>query len=333
MMIELEMPPVITSNEQDLLVEQIRRWGDSSCDAQLDPLCQVFTYPGCEGVICYKETKDCVAVIGEPAAPAGDKERLAEAFHAFHERQGRPVVWIAVSDAFATWALQHISKIAMELTEHIVFDAQLDPMRGNRGALARRKVRRAIKNDVTAEEYLGQDSSIEDEMNRVGEEWLAQREGLQIHISNVRLFEDRPGKRWFYAKQHGKIIGVLVLNQLQSYDGWHINHLMTTPDAPGGTSELIVVTAFKKVNREGNSFLSAGSVLLPEPGEIRGLGKIGGLFVRMAIGIAKRLFPLGGTGKFWDKFQPETSRAFCLFSRRYIGKREIWCIIRALNII
>ena len=90
----------------------------------------------------------------------------------------------------------------------------------------RRKTKHALHEGVAVTEYLEADNQLESAMERVGEAWLSRRRGPQIHISHIRLFADRYGKRWFYAQQAGRVVGVVVLNQLQMRQGWLMNHLM-----------------------------------------------------------------------------------------------------------
>ena len=115
----------------------------------------------------------------------------------------------------------------------------------------RRKERHAKKEGVVVHEYVGSDSQVEEAMQNVARKWLDARHGPQIYLSNIRLFEDCFGKRWFYAVKDSLVIGVLMLNQLEAKNGWLFNHLIVTKDAPGGTPESLVLQYLSTLQKRG----------------------------------------------------------------------------------
>ncbi len=56
----------------------------------------------------------------------------------------------------------------------------------------------------------------------------------QIYIAQVSLFQDRLGKRWFYAECGGCLVGVLTLDRMEASGGWFLSHMMILNDAPVG---------------------------------------------------------------------------------------------------
>lgn len=324
----------IFPSERHYLVNLLRRWGGASTDAVLDPVCQSFYAPNIEGVIGYRVEFGCALVYGDPVCNPDDAPALASAFHRFCEDNNLSIIFLAASKRFAKWAIKNICKSSVEFGNELFLDPQIDPEKrtGTHASLVRRKVKHALKNDVIVHEHLSYDASIEQAIDQVGATWLQGRRGPQIHISNVRLFDDREGKRWFYAQQGDAIVGVIVVNHLQSKEGWLLNHLMITPQAPGGTSELLVVKAIQTLGRENCRYATFGSVLGEDIGEIEGFGRVSSWMAHRIVKLTNRLFHLSGRRTFWEKFHPTSESSYILFSNKSVSIKNLLCLQRALNI-
>lgn len=322
------------NQEKRQMIELIRRWGGLTSDALLDPNCQFFSIPPLEGIIGYRIENGCAVVFGDPVCAPNDISELTQAFHHHCHALRKNIIYLMASEKFAKWAIQHICKSLVEFGEELYIDPHHNPMEkhGTHASLVRRKVRHAIKEGTTVKEYLSQIPELEQSIDQVGIEWLQSRRGPQIHISRVHLFNDRFGKRWFYAQQGEEIVGVIVLNQLQARQGWHFNHLMIKPNAPHGTQELLVITAIEALKQEGCHFASFGAVPSAELGEIIGIGKMSSWMVRQIFRIIYKLFHLNGLKMFWGKFHPEASRSYLLFSQPSIRFQDLIALMRALNV-
>ena len=230
-----------------LTVEQVRQWGDLNTDAILDPFCQIFRTPSIEGLIGYRSELGHAIVFGEPVCAADKKLQFAEAFHQYCKELNLSVVYVVVSKNFRDLVMPSLCHIALEFGNELILDPKEDPeaKQGSNNRLVRKKMRHAIKDQVEIKEYIGSDAKVEEGIQQVGIEWLKRRRGPQIHISHVRLFEDRLGKRWFYAEKEGKIVGFLILNQLEAQSSWLLNNLMISQSAPPGTSELLIISTLQ----------------------------------------------------------------------------------------
>lgn len=322
-----------TQNNREQIITCVRRWGGLASDAALDPNCRYFSLPEIEGLIAYREEFGCAIALGDPICPQPESLKLAKAFHDFHDAQNKRVIYLAVSQAFAKWAVHNICGIAIEFGEEVMIDPHQDPKAytGTHACLVRRKVKHAIKDNVTTAEYREHNLNLEEAMKQVGQAWLQKRSGPQIHISRVCLFADRLGKRWFYASQGERVIGVLLMNELQAHQGWLINRLMVYPDAPHGTSELLVTSTLEALASEGCHFVTFGVVPKTSLGEIIGLGTYGTWISRCIYACAKKVFYIGGTKIFWEKFHPENAPSYLLFNKNTFGMRDLVGLARAMN--
>lgn len=322
------------SNEQKLaIVELVRRFGGCTTDAVLDPVMQIFVEPGIYGFISYRLNKRCAIIFGDPICAASDKALLSTAFHSFMEKEQKSIVYVGTSEEYAKWAIKHTCHTLIGFGEELILDPSSNPRErtGTRGSLVRRKVKQAVREGVTIHEYITRDPVIELGIEQVGAVWLQGRKGLQLHISNVYLFDNRLGKRWFYAKQGEQIVGVISLNQLQEHKGWLLNHLMVIPSAPKGTSELLIVSTLEALEKEECRYVSVGIIASNNLGEIVGLGKFSSWIARKGFIIAKKIGQIDGLNTFWGKFHPESKPLYMLFSRNRIGFSELMSLKLALS--
>lgn len=320
------------ANREDITLG-VRQWGGLASDAALDEGCQYFSLPHVEGFIAFRQENGCAIVLGHPICPESDMPELTQAFHYVQKKQGRHVIYIAVPQNFTKWALQHVCESAIEFGEEMIMDPYDDPQmrKGANAHVVRRKVRHALKEHVIAVEYCENNPMLEEAIKQVGHAWLKARRGPQIHIAKICLFTDRLGKRWFYAKQDERVVGVLVLTQLQANQGWLLSRIMVSPDAPKGTPELLVTTTLGKLASEGCHFVTVGIVPRIALGEIIGLSTYGMWASRCLYKLAKKVFYLGGTKPFWEKFHPHQAPSYLLFSEKTISIRDLIGLARAMN--
>ena len=319
--------------DRNQLLHLLREFGGSTTDIILDNSTKIFTLPDVKGFIGYRTDSHCLVAYGDPVAPPRDQLKLAQAFHNFAKEQGKSFLYLGASKEFSDWALDNGCKGKIEFGKELQLDPSNDPREttGKLGVLVRKKVKHAQKENVSVDEYTGQDPELEAEMGQVFDKWLAHHTGPSLHLSNVHLFTDRMGKRWFFSKWGGHVVGLVVLNQVKAQDGWFLNHLMITPEAPKGTSELLVVSVLEKLRQEGCRFVTAGLVPDDKLGEIKGLGSISALFARSIYQIIRKKYRLGGLSVFWEKFQPDGKKAYLLCSRNSLGLKELLSLKKTLN--
>ncbi len=315
------------------IVELVRKFGGSTADAVLDPAMQFFFHEGIQGFISYRFELRCAITYGDPICAPEDRDKLARAFHRYADENNIKIIYISASYEYAHWAVKNVCGSLIEFGEELIFAPPYDPRKntGNYGSLVRRKTKQAAREGVTIHEYIPHNSAIEAAMENVKDLWLQSRKGLQVHISNVYLFNDSVGKRWFYASQGERMIGLIVLNRIESQNGWLLNHLIVIPDAPNGVRELLMASSLETLEKEGCPFASVGSIAAHQLGEIQGMGKLAKTVARTVFKIASKVIHLEGLNTFWGKFHPKSRPSFLLFNRARISIRELMGLQRALS--
>jgi hypothetical protein len=252
------------------LAGEVIRWGSSvSAGALADRRCRQFRLRGIEGLIAYRQGAGCAVVMGEPICSERDKPLMGDAFHVFCRARGLATVYVVTAPKFTQWAIGR-GYAAVAFGEELILDPMRDPQRGAQGRELRKKINRARKAGVAVSEYVPSrcaDADLERAIEAVATSWLDARRGPQIYIARPDLFAPpRSGKRWFYARAGERIVGAASLNRMDARAGWLIEHLVSTPDAPQGVSESLVVAALAALRRDGCRYATFGARARPGRG-------------------------------------------------------------------
>ncbi len=315
----------------DTIAKYVRRWGNSSAIALLDPACSIFWQPGIEGFIGYRVEYGCAIAFGDPVCEEENKPSLATAFCDHCKTNKLRLVFVTTTETFSDWAKRHICHSLLQIGDDLIMDPQSDPKAGSKGRILRKKENHSTQEGVTVTEYTDQNPELEKKLEEVGFSWLKARHGPQIFLTHMHLFSDRKGKRWFYATHKNEVVGVLALDQIAGKNGWLVNLLMPTKTAPNGTSELMVLRAIETLRQEGCTYLSFGVTPSSELGETEGLSKGLVWFLKYVFKAVKYCFGLNNRRQYWEKFQPHYEHSYVLFVGKSIGIREVLAILRSLN--
>lgn len=319
--------------DNGMRVDYLQRLGNAASIALLDPACLAFSMAYIDGVIPYRFEAGAAVVFGDPVCALADRQVLVQEFYAFCKSKNKTVIYVGVSEQFVDWSFAQGHFSAIEIGNEIILDPSQDPKArsGNYANLLRRKFNHSVQNGITVKEYLGDDPIIEKAIEQVAIEWLASQKGLQIYIAKVNMFAHRHNKRWFYAEYQGKVVGVLLLNRIEAFEGWVIHVLILSPKAPKTTSEFIALCALDILRAEGCRFLSMGPLPGLKLGKIVGLNPISKWMARKVYKVVIHIFKLGGEQRYWKKFQPQFKPSFVLINNPRIRLKEIWAIARAYN--
>lgn len=320
--------------KREQIIHLVRKWGDVNTDAILDPMCCIYSNEAIEGLIGYRLESHVAVVFGDPVCAPLDKPTLAMAFQKYCEERDINAVYTIASEEFAHWAIHNLFSSSIEFGEKFVLNPLKNPVqnKGSKAGLVRKKVKHALQEGTSVQEYIEGDSHKEKAIEELAANWQQARRGPQVYLAHMALFKDRSGKRWFYATQGQKIVGILTLNELKSHSGWLLNNVMVAKEAPHGSSELLVITTLQVLEKENCQFVTIGPVPRKELGKISGLGKVASALIRWVYYFAKKLFKLGGHEAFWEKFQPQVASSYLLFPHKSLSFTSIKAVLKALNV-
>lgn len=313
--------------------DYVKRLGNHFSIAMLNPICKFFSRPDVDGIIGYKTYANCVIVMGDPLCNnPQDISALTYAFHTFCQNHYKNVIYVVTSESFTNWALDNTCTIALQIGNELILDPRINYIvrSGRKASQLRNKYNQSVRAGLIVHEYIQHDIQMEKEIEKVGASWLNNRSGIQLFNLPINIFAGRANKRWFYAQYHNKIVGVLILNKLDFHQGWVLNVVMLTSDAPNTTSEFLVLNMLETLRTEQCPFFSVGTLPTHQLGHIEGFGAIGKHLVKCSFTMT-RLLQLHKRQRYWQKFQPETKPSFLLFSKPRIRIREVWAIARAFS--
>ncbi len=320
-------PDLLQIPNRQQIIEWVRQWSGSTVDAVLESQTHIYSIAKIEGFIAYRISHGCAVVFGEPICAVNDREILTKSFHQFMVSKNRRIIYLIVTQEFAQWAINNVCKALFQFGDELYLNPQSDPSKtsGSNSRLIRKKIKHAALEGVTVQEYFPHHIALENAIDAVSQQWLKKHRG-HLHISALSLFNHRIGKRWFYAKVQNKIVGVVVLNQIKAKQGWFLNNLLVIPEAPHGTSELLVITVVKTLAKESSHYVNLGMVPNSNPGKFIGLNKFSSGLIHMTFRFAHYLGHLEGLNVFWSKFNPIKSPGYILLSRKSFGLRELLAI-------
>lgn len=320
-------------DQRKQVVKQVRLWGDLNTDAILDSTCKIFSVPTIEGFIGYRIEGHCAVVFGHPVCSAEDQEKLLDAFRHHCDELKLPIIYAILSEKLAASHIVHHQRISIQFGHKLILRPNDDPLKktGSKATLVRKKVKHALNEGTVIEEYTNHDATLEKEMEEIGNFWLNARHGPQVFIAHLHFFNDREGKRWFYAKHNDKIVGFLILNKVQASSGWLLNNLIISPKAPHGSSELLVTSTLKTLENEASNTVIVGPVTTTQIHHIDGLGTFSSWLVRIIFKAVVKIFRLDGQRVFWEKFQPELEPSYIIFDK--INFKTLKALMRAMNVL
>ncbi|HEV8052403.1 MAG TPA: DUF2156 domain-containing protein [Parachlamydiaceae bacterium] len=332
---ETTMQAEKASCKETLTNEQmIHRWGSAMSEAILDSTCHTFSIPEIDGFIGYLVANDnCAIVIGDPICAEDKKPLLTQAFHKYCKENNLACIYFIVSEKFAKWAIDNVSKILIQVGEEIVFDPFKDPTEGHKGYRLRNKLNHTKHIGLAVKEYLTNDTELEKSILNVGQNWVKARKGPQIYIGDLNFFKNRTNKRWFYLEDDKRnVIGMALLRGLQAHKGWLLKFLIVNPDAPRGASEQLVISIMETLRKEDCHFVTYGMVPADRLGDTAGLGVIAGTLAKLGFMAAKWIFHLEQRKNYWLQFHPQFEKSYLLFSSPRIGIKELRALSFAMKI-
>lgn len=115
----------------------------------------------------------------------------------------------------------------------------------------KKNLKRAQKDHVEVQEIRSEDW---EEADKIAVEdgiqsWLKSRTGIQIATTTVQPWLDSHHRRYWLARHHENVVGIIILTPIQG-NGWEIKNAISFLTAPRGTSETLIYTALRDLHQE-----------------------------------------------------------------------------------
>ncbi len=315
------------------LINYVQRWGNHSSFMLIERSCQLFQVPNIEGLIGYHETKSSFVVLGDPLVAQTDLLMILLEFNQFALDQKKTAVYLNVSQKFVDLFSHYFPASIIGIGHEFIIDASRDVLKesGHYACALRQKHNKSIRAGITVHEYYGNDAVIEAQIQLLGDTWQNRRSGPQAFFYDLNIFANRTGKRWFYAQQHGSIIGILTINRI-AHNGWVVNMALTSPKTINSLSAFMIMHVLEQLRNEGSSFLSVGILADKQLGEIKGIGRVKQWAARKVYDLCNRIIKLDKRRRYWQQFQPEQRPCYILANSSF-GIKQGLAIMEALHMM
>lgn len=320
----------------DADIAWVRRYGGPVSHSLLDASCRIFRVEGIPGFIGYSLHHHCAVAMGDPLCSPEHFADITHAFIRFCDEQQWSVIFAVASSDMRNLA-GSIGAGILEIADLLIANPQKDPLLGAKGGHLRTSVRFPLRKGVIVREYEGNRSpepELETRIMAAIHNWRSNRRGFQMHIGSHQVFKNKAGCRWFLAELEGQIVGVLYMMEIGRVGcPFMIDLVLSIPQAPPHTNELLIVSAFRQLMDEGHTAVCLGPAPLAAIGEIAGLGRFSAWLARYFYGIANRLVPQTGKAIFWKKFGISTREPlYLIFMQPHVGLREFRALLKTFNI-
>jgi phosphatidylglycerol lysyltransferase len=207
-----------------------------------------------------------VLVAAEPLAAVQDWPALASAFLALAEQPNAVPAFGPVGTEFAAVARSlGLQTVRLGSTPYIHLHDW--PQRGNAGGSVRNAHNRARREGVSfcrLDITSGQFTPVQDEVQALCADWLKQRRaGHAFHwIFRLQPLEFSEGKKYFLARQEGRLIGLLAASPLAGRGCWYLEDLVQGQSAAPQTGTALVAHALNALKADGATLATLGGVPL-----------------------------------------------------------------------
>jgi len=102
-------------------------------------------------------------------------------------------------------------------------------------------------------------ADIKEKIDARVKDWLANRKGKQVHLTDIHPWRDMEHRQYHYAlDKDGTVAAVCIMAQLSPDHGWQVKYSLDFPGAPSGTIEYITTHALKYVADNGATTVTFG---------------------------------------------------------------------------
>lgn len=305
--------------ELERVTSIVKRLGHPASTLVLDSPCCIFNIPEVDGLIGYQLVQNCAVVMGDPVCLPQDLATLTQAFHHYCQEHNWPIIYLLASESFAHWTINNkCCRTLIQVGEEL----SLDPTTFQKKQKLRWKINQSIHSGVLIKEYQHFDPSLENQIKTTIQTWEKTKQTSQIYLETSNLFPVSENKRIFYAAQGEKIVGLLVLSEIDRSQGWVVTTFFATCDAPVGVTEHLMTSVFDTLASENCHFLCLGAISGSKLGEIVGLDIVSRVCAHLIFGITKWFFHFDTRKIYFDKYHPMRKPTYLLCSGK-LSSREL----------
>ena len=261
------------------------------------------------GAIGFSEFGKVWLVAGEPLASANGQAALADRFLQAARAEGRTVGFLPVTERFAKNSSE-LGLRAIKIGAAPYFDLATWAPRGDRAKKVRAGINQAFRAGIRVTKVNDIDEALRRETECLWKSWLTSRRSPTRFgwLFAVDLFRHSERKRYFAARdQDGKLVGFLAASPIPARQGWYLEDVLRLPNAPNGTTDLLIVEALKSLKRDGAKLATLGTAPMAMEGSSASLVHCSrrlSQMTRLLASLSSIFYNFDGVRHFKAKFAP-----------------------------
>jgi phosphatidylglycerol lysyltransferase len=289
------MPGVVRPSSQELLAI-VQRHGVATTSFQVLEQGTSYWSDGGEGLVAFADTGRAWVSAGAPLCPAERMGELAGAFVRAARSKGRRAAFCAVEATFPSLSWMRTLPFGTQpVWDPNRWPETLKQVRSLREQLRRARAKQVRVRLLQPSELRGS-AELRRRLEYLATAWLSSKSSPALSfLVDVQLFGYAEERRTFVAEQGDVPVGLLSAIPVPGRGGWFFEDILRAPDAPNGTTELLIDAAMTHSAREGSAHVTMG--LVPLSGELPG-------WLRMAKSMSGSFYDFEGLNRFREKLRP-----------------------------
>lgn len=270
---------------------------------------RLWTCPETEGAVGYNKFGKVWLVPGDPLASAENLAQVSSSFLRKAAKEGRVVGFMPATEQFSKLGGE-LGLRAVKIGSAPYFDLTTWAPRGDRAKKARAGVNHARRAGVQVTEVTEVDEKLVRETACLCKSWLTtRRSAIRFEwLFTVDPFQHREQKRYFTARDsNGKLVGFLAASPIPARNGWYLEDVLRSKNAPNGTTDLLVVEVLDALKRSGSRLATLGTTLMANEGPANPNVHVNPLLSKVAWCVAlcfSIFYNFNGVRRFKSKFAP-----------------------------
>ena len=262
-------PPWISANDHATdpkmqlqpLEKLIANYGDATNTSWLEPRTHIWRDPHTGAAVGYVPVDSYAITMGNPLCHRSQYMHIMAEYLNFvrREKHLKPL-WLLVGHDVEEVLASRFNWRSLSVAAEQRLDPASNPAKHD-GDL-QRKVRHAEKEGVKIVDIpLGEPvpEEVRTNIDKRVQDWLAHRQGKQVHMTEIRPWQDTEHRTYHYAvDKDGTIAALVVLCQLAPEHGWQVKYSLDLPGAPSGTIEYLVLHCLEYLAGQGCHAITFG---------------------------------------------------------------------------
>jgi lysylphosphatidylglycerol synthetase-like protein (DUF2156 family) len=260
--------PPLTDPDSDLLRLQSLYGYNAHSLVSLAPGALAWQMDGIDGAVIYNRFGHVWLAAGDPLVGTDDLGLLVKGFMDAARRDRCVAAFVPGTERFAHEAAA-LGMTAIKIGSAPFFDLQSWQPRGNCAKKLRAGINQATRVGVTIETVESLTEELKTETAELCRLWLKSRRAATTFGWLLALdpLVQAERKRFFAARDaEGRLVGFLAASPIPARQGWYLEDVLRHPQAPQGSTDLLVYEALRQLKAEGAVMATLGTAALAKDG-------------------------------------------------------------------